>query len=215
MIRNLVREVQLFKIQLTCDVAHVILCGPMRLHFTKSVIMPIHFCQQDRRMSSIIIMIVRASSHAGLWYSDNASVLSSQLASWLDNVNEDFKPARAIIVPHAGYRHSGSCAAYAYKQIDPQTTRRIFILGPSHHANIGSKCALSPANVCRTPLADLKIDEAGNNLISIVPIVVGGLSPEREMVYGRLLAPFLRDPSTVFVISSDFCHWGKSYTEIA
>ncbi|KAF5403514.1 hypothetical protein PHET_02626 [Paragonimus heterotremus] len=191
-------------------------------------------------------MIVRACSHAGLWYSDNASVLSSQLASWLDNVNEDFKPARAIIVPHAGYRHSGSCAAYAYKQMDPQTTRRIFILGPSHHANIGSKCALSPANVCRTPLADLKIDEAiykelqktgefvtftkaqdeaehsiemqlpyiaqiAGNRISIVPIVVGGLSPERESVYGRLLAPFLRDPATVFVISSDFCHWGSRF----
>ncbi|KAF6776582.1 hypothetical protein AHF37_03906 [Paragonimus kellicotti] len=211
-------------------------------------------------------MIVRASSHAGLWYSDNASVLSSQLASWLNNVNEDFKPARAIIVPHAGYRHSGSCAAYAFKQMDPQITRRIFILGPSHHANIGSKCALSPANVCRTPLADLKIDEtskfelvkvtccclasvykelqktgefvtftkaqdeaehsiemqlpyiaqlAGNSLISIVPIVVGSLSPERETIYGRLLAPFLRDPATVFVVSSDFCHWGEPYTEIA
>ena len=27
----------------------------------------------------------------------------------------------------------------------------------------------------------------------------------------RTLAPYLHDPKTVFVISSDFCHWGANF----
>lgn len=47
--------------------------------------------------------------------------------------------------------------------------------------------------------------------ISIVPILVGSLSPEREAQYGKLLAKYLLDPSNFFVVSSDFCHWGQRF----
>lgn len=47
--------------------------------------------------------------------------------------------------------------------------------------------------------------------ISIVPILVGSLSPERETHYGRLLSRYLADPSNCFIISSDFCHWGQRF----
>lgn len=46
---------------------------------------------------------------------------------------------------------------------------------------------------------------------TIIPILVGSLSPEREALYGRLLAPYMADPQTLFVISSDFCHWGQRF----
>ncbi|XP_015598766.1 protein MEMO1 [Cephus cinctus] len=46
---------------------------------------------------------------------------------------------------------------------------------------------------------------------TIVPILVGSLSPDREALYGRLLAPYLADPQSLFVISSDFCHWGQRF----
>lgn len=39
-------------------------------------------------------------------------------------------------------------------------SRRVFILGPSHHVPL-SRCALSPAEVYRTPLYDLRIDQKG------------------------------------------------------
>jgi MEMO1 family protein len=51
----------------------------------------------------------------------------------------------------------------------------------------------------------------GERPFMIVPILVGALKPEREQEYGKLLAPYLADPSTVFVVSSDFCHWGKRF----
>lgn len=45
----------------------------------------------------------------------------------------------------------------------------------------------------------------------LVPIMVGSTSADSEKAFGTLLAPYLADPSNVFVISSDFCHWGLRF----
>lgn len=50
------------------------------------------------------------------------------------------------------------------------------------------------------------------NQFTIVPILVGSISPDVEATYGELLAPYLADPQNLFVISSDFCHWGKRFS---
>lgn len=47
---------------------------------------------------------------------------------------------------------------------------------------------------------------------TIVPILVGSIPPDVEAIYGKLLAPYLADPQNLFVISSDFCHWGKRFS---
>lgn len=49
----------------------------------------------------------------------------------------------------------------------------------------------------------------------IVPILIGDNDGPREKEFGTLLAPYLQDPETAFVVSSDFCHWGTrfSYTK--
>lgn len=49
------------------------------------------------------------------------------------------------------------------------------------------------------------------NQFTIIPILVGSLSPEKEACYGRILSSFLGDPQNLFVISSDFCHWGQRF----
>lgn len=43
--------------------------------------------------------------------------------------------------------------------------------------------------------------------VQIVPILVGAISANTEAHFGQLLASYLADPSTFFVVSSDFCHW--------
>lgn len=48
--------------------------------------------------------------------------------------------------------------------------------------------------------------------ITIVPVLVGALSTDREGAYGQIFAPYLQDPQNLFVISSDFCHWGKRFS---
>jgi AmmeMemoRadiSam system protein B len=45
----------------------------------------------------------------------------------------------------------------------------------------------------------------------LVPILVGATSGASERMYGEILAPYLIDPTSVFVVSSDFCHWGERF----
>jgi len=47
---------------------------------------------------------------------------------------------------------------------------------------------------------------------TLVPIMVGALNHQGEARYGRLLAPYLDDPGNLFIISSDFCHWGNRFS---
>lgn len=109
-------------------------------------------------MSTTRRPVVRRAKKAGSWYEGQGEILDKQLTDWLRKAGpQDFAPAKAIISPHAGYQHCGSCAAYAYKELDPQTVSRIFILGPSHHVRLNG-IALSQATVYETPLGDLNID---------------------------------------------------------
>ena len=49
---------------------------------------------------------------------------------------------------------------------------------------------------------------------TIVPVLVGSLTPEKEAMYGRIFSRYLADPQNLFVISSDFCHWGHRFRYI-
>uniref|UniRef100_A0A8I6AIW5 Protein MEMO1 n=1 Tax=Rattus norvegicus TaxID=10116 RepID=A0A8I6AIW5_RAT len=189
-------------------------------------------------------VVCREASHAGSWYTASGPQLNAQLEGWLSQVQSTKRPARAIIAPHAGYTYCGSCAAHAYKQVDPSITRRIFILGPSHHVPL-SRCALSSVDIYRTPLYDLRIDqkiygelwktgmfermslqtdedehsiemhlpytakamESHKDEFTIIPVLVGALSESKEQEFGKLFSKYLADPSNLFVVSSDFCHW--------
>lgn len=50
----------------------------------------------------------------------------------------------------------------------------------------------------------------------LVPIMVGALDAAAESAVAAALAPLLADPGTLFVASTDFCHWGTrfSYTHV-
>ena len=52
---------------------------------------------------------------------------------------------------------------------------------------------------------------SNSQLIPLVPILIGSTTPDSEKVFGGILAPYLADRSNVFVISSDFCHWGTRF----
>ena len=46
---------------------------------------------------------------------------------------------------------------------------------------------------------------------TVVPVLVGGISANKEAQYGHIFAKYLADPTNLFVISSDFCHWGDRF----
>ncbi|KAI5477275.1 UPF0103-domain-containing protein [Pseudohyphozyma bogoriensis] len=202
---------------------------------------------------AVVPVVTRSASHAGSWYSSSKTKLDAELSSWLAAVPAssplgDFptKSCKAVISPHAGYSYSGPPAAYAYKSIDTTGIKRVFILGPSHHAYLDG-CALSQCDQYETPVGNLPLDLdtidelrqtgefeemslrtdedehsiemqlpyirkifAGQD-IQIVPILVGSISTSKESHFGRLLAPYLSNPSNLFVISTDFCHWGSRF----
>ncbi|KAI8938713.1 hypothetical protein NX059_004581 [Plenodomus lindquistii] len=47
--------------------------------------------------------------------------------------------------------------------------------------------------------------------VPLVPIMIGNTDAPTESHLGALLAPYLSDPTNIFVISSDFCHWGSRF----
>lgn len=51
----------------------------------------------------------------------------------------------------------------------------------------------------------------GSNSFTVVPIVVGALTPSTEQAYAQVLFRYFAQPDTLFVISSDFCHWGRRF----
>ena len=57
----------------------------------------------------------------------------------------------------------------------------------------------------------------GDRDIKIVPMLVGSLNEAREEYAANLLSPIIKDEKTLFIISSDFTHWGEifHFTQLA
>jgi AmmeMemoRadiSam system protein B len=47
--------------------------------------------------------------------------------------------------------------------------------------------------------------------IKVLPIMVGSMRPDKEELFGRLIASCLADERIFTIISSDFCHYGKRF----
>lgn len=46
---------------------------------------------------------------------------------------------------------------------------------------------------------------------TIVPIIVGEINDQNSENYARILKPYFDKEKTVFLVSSDFCHWGDRF----
>ena len=49
------------------------------------------------------------------------------------------------------------------------------------------------------------------NSVKIVPIFVGSIVQNEERIFGRVLSTYFDDPGSLFIVSSDFCHWGHRF----
>uniref|UniRef100_K1QW47 Protein MEMO1 n=2 Tax=Magallana gigas TaxID=29159 RepID=K1QW47_MAGGI len=56
-----------------------------------------------------------------------------------------------------------------------------------------------------------KVMERRRGQFTIIPVLVGSLSADKEKLYGSIFSQYLADPENFFVISSDFCHWGQRF----
>lgn len=54
-------------------------------------------------------------------------------------------------------------------------------------------------------------DSNNNGGYTIIPLMTGRLNSSTVMQYAEILLPYFLDPKNLFIISSDFCHWGKRF----
>jgi MEMO1 family protein len=47
--------------------------------------------------------------------------------------------------------------------------------------------------------------------IKLVPLMVGHVPEDKFEAYGKILSKYLSDSETLFIVSTDFCHWGKRF----
>ena len=47
--------------------------------------------------------------------------------------------------------------------------------------------------------------------VKVIPIVTGPVNEEMADKYGKIFAPYFDDDKTLFIFSTDFCHWGERF----
>jgi AmmeMemoRadiSam system protein B len=111
---------------------------------------------------------MRKSVAAGSFYEKGESTLQQQLQECFEGErgpgalppeqqkNRKANLPKAILVPHAGYKYSGACAAWCYKALGEAPIADVYIiLAPSHH-NTESGLTQEPFE---TPLGIVRVDQ--------------------------------------------------------
>jgi AmmeMemoRadiSam system protein B/AmmeMemoRadiSam system protein A len=119
--------------------------------------------------------VVREPAVAGTFYPRETEALRAEVDAFVERgaARLGATPGawpKALIVPHAGYVYSGPVAGTAYATLRPARghVRRIVLIGPAHRVPLRS-LALPEAEVLRTPLGDLLVDERLERLVPWVP----------------------------------------------
>ncbi len=181
---------------------------------------------------------IREPAVAGQFYPGNPAELGATIRTFFDEVEAPVGPApKAMIVPHAGYIYSGPIAATAYARLRSYCDQytRVVLLGPSHRVHI-SGLALSGADIFRTPLGDVPLDQIAIAALAMPEVSIVDTSHKLEhslevhlpflqtaissfslvpLVVGdaqpqavaRVLDALWGGPETLIVISSDLSHY--------
>jgi MEMO1 family protein len=126
-------------------------------------------------MSSTRQLRVRPAAVAGSFYPAAPEALLDALRASFASArvpDGDSQVPKALVVPHAGYVYSGPVAASAYLRLVPgrTTTRRVVLLGPTHHVPVDG-LAVSSADALATPLGLIPVDDEARRAALAVPAV--------------------------------------------
>lgn len=113
---------------------------------------------------------IRQPAVAGMFYPGDAETLAAAvdalLAAGRDGTG--LAPARALVVPHAGYTYSGAIAAAGFRRLRPSASalRRAFIIGPSH-VEAFDFTSVFDGEFYRTPLGDVAVDDRAARALAL------------------------------------------------
>lgn len=104
---------------------------------------------------------IKEADLAGSWYPASKAELAALLEQYLSDAHPQKIDGKqfAVIVPHAGYRYSGSVAAYGFKAAADPRVKTVVLLGFSHRKPLNG-IAIYDRGSFRTPLGDIAVDVA-------------------------------------------------------
>lgn len=137
---------------------------------------------------------VRKPAVAGLFYPSSAESLKNVIRQCFRDARSTSiqREPRALIVPHAGLRYSGSVAASAYQLLKGKSFSRVLLLGPNHYVPVQGVAAPS-VSAFETPLGELALDqEYIQELLRKRLVVVSDLAHEKEHCL-EVQLPFIQE----------------------
>ena len=182
---------------------------------------------------------VHRSPFSGSWYPSAAAelerLLDDAFAASQSRAPYLFPGALGLVVPHAGPAYSGTVAAAAYRVIERQQPERIVLLAFPHRGGLNGVAAPAVGAI-GTPLGEVAIDPGFGEFAQapeerlcdhsfeiqlpflqrsatgarITPLYVGRMRGSEREEAAEKLARLWR-PGVVFVASSDFTHFGRTF----
>lgn len=116
---------------------------------------------------------IRRSLLQGSWYPAEPDALRARIRTFLSKAAPPPVQGRirALVVPHAGYRYSGSVAAHAYRVIQGRPIRRVVLIGPSHRWGFDG-VSVARHEAYETPLGRVQVDRSmADRLIASSPVI--------------------------------------------
>lgn len=110
---------------------------------------------------------IRPSPIAGTWYPGNTELLREEVSGFIQKA-DSFKldgNVLGLIVPHAGYRYSGTTAGYAYKAVQGLHFDTVVVVSPMHEY-MPAPYLTSAHKQYVTPLGEVTVDHESLNTLS-------------------------------------------------
>jgi AmmeMemoRadiSam system protein B len=104
--------------------------------------------------------LIWTSAVAGQFHFGSGGELGATVAALIEGAQDRDTPApKALILPHAGYIHSGPVAGSAYARLRAfrDQYQRVILMGSCQRTPVHG-LALSGADVFRTPMGDVQRD---------------------------------------------------------
>lgn len=109
---------------------------------------------------------IREAAVAGAFYPAAPGQLHAMLDGFLDAAPPwQDGPARALIVPHAGYVYSGGAAAAAYTAVRGLEVDTVILFGPAHRVWFEG-ISPAPFEVYRLPGGELEVDREAATILA-------------------------------------------------
>lgn len=140
---------------------------------------------------------VRPAAVAGTFYPGRRADLERALDALLGParraVDPDLPPAKAYLLPHAGYVYSGATAALGYAELERRrgTVTRVVLLGPTHRVPVDG-LALPGVDGLATPLGTVRVETVDPALRAALPQVVDSPEVHRDEHSLEVHLPFLQ-----------------------